>query len=124
MRINDHIRERLLKVTNIMISNVVSTKTLPTVNEIMYSNWSKEFELLMRNRLRFGYFRYGPLKDQKKGVMDNIGSIETRIAKFKISGNDELLVDVANIAMVEYMKGDHPLKHFKSEDDGEHVQKK
>lgn len=120
MRINDHIRNRLLKETN----NVVNPKKLPTYDEIMFSNWSPEFELLMRNRLRFGYFRYGPLKDQKKGIMDNIGSIRDRINIYEHTGNDELLVDVANIAMVEYMKGDHPLKHFKSEDDGEHVQKK
>lgn len=89
----------------------------------MFENWSSEFENFMRNRLRFGMFRYGPISDQKKGLMDNIGSIEKRIKKYKISGNDELLVDVANICMVEFMKGNHPLKHFSSEDDGEHVQK-
>ena len=86
------------------------------------SQWSTEFEQLMRNRLLFGYFRYAPLSEQKKGKMNNIGSIEKRIAKYKETGNDELLVDVANICMVEFLLGNHPNKHFASEDDGEHVE--
>jgi len=95
----------------------------PTLDYIFQSNWSEEFEQYMRNRLAFGFFRYGPLKDQKMGQYNVIESIENRINKYKVSGNDELLVDVANLCMVEFIKGVHPKKHFSSEDDGEHVRK-
>ncbi len=37
------------------------------------------------------------------------------------TGNDELLVDVANLCMKEFAVGNHPKKHFNSVDDGEHV---
>ncbi len=98
--------------------------SFPTLKEIYGSQWSDKFEKLMRNRLAFGYFRYSPLKEQQKGLMDNVGSIKKRIKLFERTGNDELLVDIANICMVEFLNGDHPKKHFKSVDDGVHVERK
>lgn len=102
----------------------IHQKKYPTLKEVRRINWSSEFETYMRNRLAFGYFRYGPLTSQKKGEYNNIASMIKRLGLYMETGNDEILVDVANIAMVEYMRGDHPLKHFKSVDDGIHTQKR
>ena len=98
------------------------SKPIPSLEHVYSTNWSNQFEQYMRNRLAMGYFRYGPLNEQKKGEYDCIGSIETRLAIYKESGNDELLVDVANLCLVEFVNGNHPKKHFSSEDDGEHVE--
>lgn len=104
--------------------DATAKKVYPTLEQVRKENWSHKFEMYMRNRLTFGYFRYGPLSKQKKGEYDNIGSIEKRLEIYKETGNDEILVDVANLAMVEFMNGAHPKKHFKSEDDGIHTQKR
>lgn len=95
----------------------------PTISEIYATQWSPEFERLMRNRLAMGFFRYGPLPSQKKGLYNNIGSIRKRLDLYEATGNDELLVDIANIAMVEFLNGGHPNKHFTAVDDGVHVEK-
>lgn len=114
-RVNDYIRDRLLKD--------LEPKRIPTMKEIFEANWSLEFETYMRNRLAMGFFRYGPLSSQKKGGYDNIGSVLARLKLWKESGNDEYLVDCANLCMVEFIKGNHPKKHFASIDDGIHTKK-
>lgn len=101
---------------------IVDTK-MPTLEEIYQSQWSDEFEKLMRNRLAMGYFRYGALSKQKKGEYDNISSIIARLMMYKKTGNLEYLVDSANICMVEYLNGNHPKRHFHSVDDGIHTEK-
>jgi len=62
--------------------------------------------------------------DKKDGLYDNVGSIEKRIALYKKTGNDEILVDCANLCMCEFVNGTHPKKHFKSVDDGVHTEKR
>lgn len=85
------------------------------------SEWCKEFETLMRNRLLMGAFRYGEMNSPNKPKYDRINSIIKRLELYQKNGNDEHLVDVANIAMMEFIEGDHPKKHFKSIDDGIHT---
>lgn len=99
-------------------------QSIPSIEEIYATQWSKEFEILMRNRLAMGYFRYGPLNKQPKGKYDNVGSMIKRLNKYSETGNLEHLVDVANICLVEFLNGDHPSKHFSAQDDGEHTQVK
>ena len=48
-------------------------------------------------------------------------SILKRATEYLETGNDELLVDIANLGMKEFSVGNHSKKHFKSIDDGEHV---
>lgn len=92
-----------------------------SVKKILHENWCNQFIKLMQNRMIFGFFRYGSMKS-KTGKYDNIGSIKKRIAKYELTGNDEILVDCANLCMCEFVNGVHPDKHFKSVDDGEHTE--
>ncbi len=91
------------------------------LEKLQASEWSPDFEHLMRNRLLIGSFRYGGLHAGGKPNYDRIESIIKRAHNYKSSGNDELLVDIANLALCEYEEGTHPSKHFSSIDDGEHV---
>lgn len=91
-----------------------------TIKEIKRIQLSKTFISLMENRMVQGYFRYGDVK-KSKGKFNNVSSIIHRAKMYKKSGNDEILVDIANIAMCEFINGIHPNKHFKSEDDGYHT---
>jgi hypothetical protein len=114
----EHIRTHTLQQAGYFIAN-----TIPDLEILKVTEWSKKFEKLMRNRLLMGRFRYNScLTDGKKNKYDSIGSIIKRAKEYKKTGNDELLVDIANIAMVEFEKGTHPHKHFHATDDGEHAE--
>lgn len=86
--------------------------------------WSEEFFRLMKNRLRMGAIRYGKLNAPDKPHYDHINSIRKRLALYEQTGNDELLVDCANLCLVEYVEGTHPKKHFHASDDSEHCKEK
>jgi hypothetical protein len=89
--------------------------------------WSLEFERLMRNRLILGALRYGPLGAKGKPQYDRIASIKKRLDAYAANGNLEMLVDAANLALLEFVEGDHPKRHFRaagveSDTDEHHVQ--
>lgn len=80
------------------------------------TEWSDRFEILMRNRLIMGAMRYSKLAEPRPpGISDiHLRYIEQRLETYKQTGNTEMLVDIANICLVEFEKGDHSLKHFKA----------
>lgn len=83
------------------------------------TEWSPEFEQLMRNRLLMGCLRYGPLLAKKKvgHKWDLMGAVEKKIKLWKATGNDEYLVDIANYCLLEFACGAHVTKHFHALDD-------
>jgi hypothetical protein len=81
------------------------------------TEWSPAFERLMRNRLIMGALRYGRLKAPGKPQYDRLKSIVDRVGKYRESGNLEYLVDIANLALLEFEEGVHPKKHFAAIDD-------
>lgn len=93
-------------------------EVLPPLSELKSTQWSREFESLMRNRLIMGGIRYGLLNANGKKKYDRLGSIRERVDRFHRTENAECLVDIANLAMLEYEEGGHG---FQPEDDGEHV---
>jgi hypothetical protein len=105
----EHIRARLLAPRDIY-------------EELKQTQWCSRFEQLMRNRLIVGAFRYGGIRTPSKGF-DVIGSIVSRAGKYLKDGNQEHLVDIANLAMVEFVSPMcHPNPTWSPVDDGEHVQ--
>ena len=91
-------------------------------DDLWESEWSPEFERLMRNRLVMGAFRYGLLNDPRKPQFDRMNSLRKRVEGYEKTGNLEFLVDAANMLLLEFEEGNHPNKHFSSIDDGEHTQ--
>jgi len=116
MTLFDHMRQRLLDRAGLGTPK----KTLK-FEDLAKSEWSTEFENYMRNRLIMGALRYGLLGAAGKPNFDRMASIHKRAKKYAETGNQELLVDIANIALVEFVDGSHPNKHFSADDDGEHV---
>lgn len=92
-----------------------------TFEELYVSEWDSEFELLMRNRLVIGAFRYGKNRSENKPKYNRVESMIKRLNKYTDTGNKEFLVDVANLCLLEFIECYHPKAHFKSIDDGEHV---
>jgi len=81
--------------------------------------WSTTFEKYMRNRLVMGHLRYGEEKDSLKINSKDYDYIEKAmecIRLYEKTGNDELLVDIANYALLEFEAGKHPKKHFRALD--------
>ena len=91
------------------------------VKDLAQSEWSSEFEKLMRNRMIAGAFRYGKMNVKGKPQYARVESCLKRLKKFQETGNTEFLVDVANLCLIEFVEGIHPKKHFRSVDDGEHT---
>ena len=85
------------------------------------TEWSYLFERLMRNRLLQGAFRYGKINKEGKSDYDRLDAIRQKVTRYEETGNDELLVDISNLAMVEFEEGRHPKKHFHSMDDVDHL---
>ena len=70
-----------------------------------------------------GYFRYGSLQSQiGRAKYDNIGSIEKRLLLYRGDRNRERLVDITNLAMIEFAT--HPDYLFRPSDDGVHAARK
>jgi len=82
--------------------------------------WSHLFETLMRNRLNMGAFRYGPLGEPGKPQYDRCEAIIKRLELYKKTGNLEYLVDIANMALLEFVEGRHPNRHMEATDEGTH----
>lgn len=99
---------------------------IPSLVELAETEWSPEFERLMRNRLIMGALRYGTFAEHRtagSNGYDNVGSCIERLKKYQADGNMEHLVDVANLCLKEFLVGDHPLRHFDSADDLLHARK-
>lgn len=112
----DYLRERLHAQAGIL----PPMKTLPAISTLQVTQWSPQFEQLMRNRLVMGGLRYGILGSPRKPTYNSIASIKQRLALYEKTGNTEHLVDVANLCLVEFVEGKHPNKHFAASDDGPH----
>ncbi len=93
-----------------------------SLESLRCSEWSPEFERLMRNRLLVGRFRYASMADPNRPQYNRMESAIKRLRAYQEIGNIELLVDVANLCLLEFVHGNHPSKHFDAKDDGEHVE--
>jgi len=111
----ENMRQRLLEKKGL---SVREEKT-PDVDSLARTEWSAEFERLMRHRMIMGALRYGTLRSQKAVPPDYVwlcAEIKRRVDKFAADGNTEHLVDAANICLVAFEIGSHPKKHFKALD--------
>lgn len=99
---------------------------LPQLEQLKQTEWSPEFEQLQRNRLVLGCFRHGLLAEPGKPQFDRVKAIVDRAESYQRSGNTEWLVDIANLALLEFVEGTHPNKHFRALDteQTQHVERK
>lgn len=117
---HDIIRDRLLARAGL----VELPRPKYTLAELQSSEWSHKFEQLMRNRLIMGALCYGKLGASGKPKYDRFKSMFKRLVAYRDTGNLELLVDIANLCLVEFVDGDHPNRHWHAIDGGEHVEVK
>lgn len=123
------LRERLLKSAG-LIEPKKSKFTAKDLKRLEETEWSSEFEKLMRNRLLMGALRYGTFAEKaviSKGSnpWDLIGAVTKKIKLYTETGNTEYLVDAANYLLLAFEFDPHPNKHFYALDDhSDHCQRR
>jgi hypothetical protein len=119
--VTDHLRASLL-------SQLPSLDPLPVPVSLEYvlsrQTLVEQFESLRRNRLAFGFFRYRHnFHSGERGHYNSVDGAIDRLKRYLKDGNQEHLVDAANLCMVEFVQpACHPNPHFSPTDDGEHVE--
>lgn len=120
-QVNDYLRAKIFDDLR-----VVACADLAAFNywELYRTEWNSEFEELMHNRLIQAVPRYGRMNDPRKSEYNYLKAIRTKLSRYAQTGNDELLVDIANYCMLEFTLGNHPNKHFVATDDVSHAEPK
>lgn len=89
------------------------------MKEIEATEVSQKFLGRMKQAMVMSFHKYGPLKDAYPHKVKAITTLEDRLNKYKETGNADYLVDVANFAMIEFMRPAHAQFHDKPTDGGE-----
>lgn len=108
MTLFEHLRARLHAKAGIMDLPVTKLR----LSDLEVTEWSPHFERLMRNRLIQGALRYGRLHARGKPNYDRVAGARKRLDQYQRAGNLECLVDVANMALLEFEEGRHPNRHW------------
>lgn len=88
-------------------------KVCDDIKELFMTQWSKEFESLMRNRLIQGGLRYGLMHD--KPDFAYIKYAIKRLQEYDRTGNQECLIDASNLSLLEFVERTHPKAHLDHE---------
>jgi len=91
----------------------MNIKTAPNVPE---TEFSEKFAQGMADRMTVSFCKYGAVADAYPHRVDAIASLKKRLEKYERDGNTEWLMDVANFAMIEFMRPRHPDAHYKPTD--------
>lgn len=83
------------------------------------TEFSQEFVQGMANRMSTSFYKYGPLAEAYPSRVDAIATLKQKLEKYEATGNTEWLMDVANYAMIEFMRPRHPQAHFRPTDSKE-----
>lgn len=89
-----------------------------TFEDVLKTEYSEEFDNLRKKAMVTSFFKYGALKDNYSihKTINAIESLVLRLELYKKTGNRELLIDVANFAMNEFMYPQHPNAHYEATD--------
>lgn len=113
-------------VTELLRSHVLDTAgyfvptPVPSLESLQQTEWFPEFEQLMRRRMIMGAFRYGLLVQKWRQNYRMFAYLKQKVESYEQTGNKEFLVDIANMAALEFLYPSHPKAHWAPEDDREH----
>jgi hypothetical protein len=73
----------------------------------------------MADRMAVSYCKYGALAEAYPHKVNALESLQARIEKYRATGNTEFLMDVANFAMIEFLRPSHKEAHYRPTDSRE-----
>jgi hypothetical protein len=116
--VTEHIRQHLLQAVGLGDPPPPPKFTSEQTLALWESEWVPEFEKLQRNRFVMGALRYGTMEENRrnKTPYNRVDSMIKRLHAYAETGNLEHLVDIANLAMLEFDQSLHPKKHFNAID--------
>jgi hypothetical protein len=74
------------------------------VRDFVDAQWCRRFESLRLMRMAVSYFRYGPQTRPDIPSYDHIGYALAECKAYLSDGNQEHLLDAANLLMLEFMR--------------------
>lgn len=96
---------------------------VPSLETLQESEWSPEFERLMRLFLVMGALRYDSYYRRRSNpdytAFNWAQTAIKKLQRYLSTGDRRLLIDAANYCMTEYEWGRHPLRHFSTFDFGQ-----
>lgn len=117
--IHNILHERILKQAGLSEPKKPRFK-LSDLKLLEESEWSSNFETLMRNRLIMGALRYSTFQEirtkPKGGHWRFKETLTKMIESYEQTGNSEFLVDAANYCLLAFEFDPHPTKHFYAQD--------
>ena len=75
-----------------------------TRENISSRDFSEEFVKKMKNSMELSHYKYGWVSDTYPELAQAYKCIEERLEAYKKTKNTEHLVDIANFAMIEFMR--------------------
>lgn len=93
-----------------------------SLQALMISEQGLVFQQLMRNRLIMGALRYGRMNQAGKPQYKRTDKILKCLVQYVATGNQEMLVDLANYALLEFQEPGQVNAHWNAEDDGDHCE--
>lgn len=88
--------------------------------EILSTEYSKDFDKLRQDMMAMSYYKYGPVKENaESGLSDFTKSLDIRYEAFKKTKNTEYLADIANLCMMIWMYPECFGCHYKPTDSKE-----
>jgi len=83
------------------------------------SEYDRSFLKGMIGRMAVSFAKYGAVGDAYPHKVNAIKSLRQRLERYEETGNAEWLIDVANFAMIEFMRPSHESAHFRPTDSDE-----
>lgn len=83
------------------------------------SEFNESFVVGMRKRMAVSFHKYGKMADAARKRVDQVASLKIRLERYEETGNTEWLMDVANMAMIEFTHPLHPDAHYRATDSDE-----
>lgn len=90
---------------------------MPSIPEILRTEFSNDFVEGMRKRMAISFHKYGPIANAYPSKVHAILSLKQRIEMYEQTHNTEYLMDIANFAMIEFMYPRYNDAHFTPTDD-------
>lgn len=89
------------------------TESATVADTVLATEYSPEFDRLRQNRMIMSYYKYGPVRENYGWrLLDAVAAMQRCLDEYRNTGNTEVLCDLANFAMIEFMCPQHPGAHF------------
>lgn len=89
---------------------------IKTIDQVPDTEYSRDFVQGMYDRMAMSFCKYGPVAAAFPEKVDALKTLELKLQAYRETGNTEWLIDVANYALIEFLRPRHPNAHYRATD--------